>query len=83
MVPPDGPAEEAALAEAERVRRQSRVVVGLLLTFLGLALALGLLPTAEGGLGWAIPLLGTALLSVWFGGILLGAGRRPRRTRPR
>jgi hypothetical protein len=83
MAAPDRPADESALAERERIRRQSRVVVGLLLTFLGLALALGLLPSDEGGLWWALPLLGAALLSVWFGGILLGAARRPRRPGPR
>jgi len=66
-------------AESERVRRQRRVVVGLLLTFLGLLLALGLLPTAPGALLAAIPVLGAALLAVWVGGILLGLGRAARR----
>jgi hypothetical protein len=63
--------------DRRRIRRQWRVMGGLLLTLAGLLFAEGLLPTATGALEHALPILAIALGSIWLGGILLGgaAGR--------
>jgi hypothetical protein len=61
---------------AER-RRQGIVVVGLLLTFLGLFLASRLLPTDPGALTALLPAAAAGLVALWLGGILLGNSVRP------
>jgi hypothetical protein len=50
------------------------VLVGLLLSFIGLFLVSLLLPTGSGALDRAIPIVGVGLLSLWIGGIVLGRG---------
>ncbi|MCI4361113.1 MAG: hypothetical protein L3J91_05365 [Thermoplasmata archaeon] len=68
--------------DRRRVRRQRRVMGGLLLTLAGLLFAEGLLPTATGALERALPILAIALGSMWLGGILLGGAAGKRRSDP-
>ena len=73
-VPPLTPEEDR-----RRVRRQLRVMGGLLLTLAGLLFSVALLPDASGKLVATLPVLAVSLVAVWTGGILLGgsgAGRR-------
>ena len=69
---------ETDAAERRRLARQWRVVVGLLLTFGGLFLVVGVLPVAADPLVRELPLVGAGLLTLWVGGILMGfaMGRR-------
>ncbi|MCI4339849.1 MAG: hypothetical protein L3K06_02000 [Thermoplasmata archaeon] len=76
------PARAVVLTPEEdrrRIRRQRRVVGGLLLTLAGLLFSAGLLPSAPGSLGTALPILGLTLVTVWIGGILLGGATGNRR----
>jgi hypothetical protein len=60
-------------------RRQRRVMLGLLLTLIGV-LALGaILPLAPDALVRAAPFAAVALVGLWVGGILLGSRGAPRR----
>lgn len=67
-------------------RRQRYVLIGLLLTFLGIGLTGVEFPTAPAALGRLLPILGFGMLALWIGGILLGNVMRPfwrpRRSRP-
>lgn len=69
---------ERDVAERRRLARQWGVVVGLLLTFGGLFLILGVLPVASDPLVRELPLVGAGVLTLWIGGILMGfaMGRR-------
>lgn len=80
MAGPVEPTPEAA-AEARRVRRQRRVVVGLLLTFFGLFLFVYLLPVAPGALAHLLPVAAGGALALWVGGILMGMGMGEKRRR--
>jgi len=80
-VPEAAPDPSGPEATATR-RRQTVVVGGLVLTFAGLFLVAGLLPTGTAALARALPLAAAGLLAVWAGGILLGLGS-PRRGRRR
>ena len=64
--------------DRRRVRRQGLVVLGVMLTFVGLALVALLLPSAPGALATALPIAALAALGLWFGGILLGRGMASR-----
>ncbi len=58
-------------------RRQRLVMVGLVLTFVGL-FALGFsLPLGAGTLARILPLAAVGFLALWIGGILLGNSVRP------
>jgi hypothetical protein len=50
------------------------VVIGLLLSFVGLFLLTWLLPVGSAALDRAIPIVGAGVLALWVGGILLGLG---------
>ncbi|HXQ95040.1 MAG TPA: hypothetical protein VN864_07755 [Thermoplasmata archaeon] len=65
----DGPAAE----ETRRIRRQRKIVLGLGITFVGLA-ALLLAPNLTGPFVADLPFLAVALVSLYLGGILLGVG---------
>ncbi len=71
---PPSPTDPAA-ADAPRRRRQGRVVVGLLLSFLGLFFATLLLPASPGALLAALPTAAVALFVLWVGGVVLGSAR--------
>ncbi|MGI0131796.1 MAG: hypothetical protein ACREDK_01675 [Thermoplasmata archaeon] len=78
----DPAAREAYERERLRVARQRKVVAGLLLTFGGLFLLVGVLPVATDPLLRDLPLVGAGVLALWIGGILMGNGmgrRGPRR----
>ena len=77
-----GPSE-AAIAERRRVRRQLFIVIGVLLTFAGLALLALLLPSSPSDLPSLIPLAAGVALALWFGGLLLGRGMAARPPRSR
>ncbi len=53
-----------------------KIGVGLLLTFVGIALLSLLLPTDPGGLVHLLPVVGGGILLLWVGGILMGIGSR-------
>jgi hypothetical protein len=78
--PAAAPAAERTPAEQ---RRQAEVVLGLLLTIVGLFLASTLLPVGPAALAAALPKVGIALVTVWIGGVLLGGGAGLRRRRRR
>jgi hypothetical protein len=63
--------------DPENRRRQKAVVVGLVLTFIGLFAAAIELPVAPVALEHAIPGAAVGLLALWIGGILLGNSVRP------
>ncbi|MCI4327356.1 MAG: hypothetical protein L3K16_06965 [Thermoplasmata archaeon] len=77
MDPAPGP--EAAREELRRVRRQRKVVLGLGMTFVGLA-ALLLAPNLTGPFVADLPFLAVALVAIYAGGILLGVGFGERRS---
>lgn len=52
-------------------------MVGLLLTLLGFALLSYEVPANGIGVGQLLPLLGTGMIALWIGGILLGNALRP------
>jgi hypothetical protein len=60
-----------------RLSRPAQVGLGLLFTFVGLALISLLLPSAPGALGRLLAIAGAGMLLLWVGGILMGAGNRP------
>ncbi|HEV8049412.1 MAG TPA: hypothetical protein VGP88_02335 [Thermoplasmata archaeon] len=68
----------AAAEETRRIRRQRKIVLGLGLTFVGLA-ALLLAPNLTGPLVADLPFLAVALVALYVGGILLGVGFGERR----
>jgi hypothetical protein len=77
-----GAAPTDPMAERRRTRRQLLVVIGVVLTFLGLALLAVVLPSDSAGLARLLPYAAGAAIALWLGGILLGrgmAGRGPRR----
>jgi hypothetical protein len=65
---------ETPEVEVRRVRRQRKVVAGLLLTLAGLFLIIGTLPIAVGALVRVLPVAGAGILALWVGGILMGNG---------
>ncbi|MCI4335023.1 MAG: hypothetical protein L3K04_05305 [Thermoplasmata archaeon] len=74
---------DAAAAEKSSRARQRRVMLGLLLTFIG-ALAFWLiLPVPAAALLRATPLAAVAVLGLWVGGILLGSARSGAKSRRR
>ncbi len=59
-----------------RLSKNQKIGLGLLLTFVGLWLVSGLLPTSPGALARTLPLAAGAIVALWVGGILLGIGSR-------
>ena len=58
------------------------MVVGLLLTLLGVALAADSLPVDPSALARALLLVGGAVFLAWLGGVLMGVGSGRRARRP-
>jgi hypothetical protein len=56
--------------------KNQRIGIGLLLTFIGLALIAILFPTSPAQLGIALPVAAVGILALWVGGILMGIGSR-------
>lgn len=84
------PSELPESQELRRVKRQGIVVAGLFVTLAGIflsAIALPLAPSSELRL---LPIVGSGILLVWVGGIMMGRGssrvivqREPAPRRPR
>jgi hypothetical protein len=72
--PPPGSSDPRA--RRPKLSKTAKIGLGLLLTFLGLALASLLLPTEPGQLGRLLPVAAAGLLLLWLGGILMGIGSR-------
>lgn len=75
-----GDSAETAALERRRVSRQRKVVGGLGVTFVGLAVFL-LAPDLTGPLVKDLPFFVVSLVSLYVGGILLGVGFGERRSR--
>jgi hypothetical protein len=65
---------------AER-RRQRVIMVGLLLTLVGIGALWLAIPTDAGELTRGAPFLAIGAVGLWAGGLLLGFGGRSRRSR--
>lgn len=70
--------DAAAAAAVRERRRQTFVMVGLLLTFVGAFLVALLLPIGESAIDRELPVIAAGLLALWVGGLLMGraSGRR-------
>lgn len=74
-------AEAAGLGGRSARRRGGLVLAGLLLTFVGLVGLDLLLPSSFGNSSSDLLYAVMATPGLWFGGLLLGLGRSPRRPR--
>ena len=63
-------------ARSSRLSKNLKIGIGLLLTFIGLALIAVLFPTSPAQLGYALPVAAIGILALWVGGILMGIGSR-------
>jgi hypothetical protein len=72
------PAPPGAPAPVRRrgLSKNQKIGLGLLLTFVGLALVAVLLPTAPGRFALLLPVAGVGIVAIWVGGILMGIGSR-------
>jgi hypothetical protein len=71
----ESPAEPSPARRAGLSKNQ-KIGIGLLLTFIGLALIAILFPTSPAQLGVALPVAAVGILALWVGGILMGIGSR-------
>jgi hypothetical protein len=58
------------------------IMLGLLVTFVGIGSLWAGFPTDPGDLTRAAPAIALGAVGLWAGGLLLGAGGRGRRARP-
>ena len=63
-------------APRRRLGPKGRIALGLVLTFVGLFVLGGALPTAPGSLERIAALAGIGILAVWLGGVFLGRSSR-------
>jgi fucose permease len=67
------PTSSPETVEARRISRQRKIVIGLVVTFLGLLVFVAA-PDLTGPLVADLPYFAIALVSLYAGGILLGVG---------
>lgn len=67
---------EPRSARRTGLSKNQKIGIGLVLTFLGLALIAILFPTSPAQLGVALPVAAVGILALWVGGILMGIGSR-------
>lgn len=72
----EGTVATANGARRPRFSKATKVLLGLLLTLVGLFLLSVLIPTAPGRLLTALPVAAAGIAAVWIGGILMGIGSR-------
>ncbi len=71
-----GTSPPTSAARPPRLSRQGKVVVGVLLTLVGLFFLGGTLPSAPSALARALTVAGVGIVTLWLGGIFLGLGGR-------